>query len=77
MKLGVIVGRFQTPYLHTGHMHLLTTALSENDEVLVVIGDREAQPTKRHPLSYTDRVGLFDKFDKFTLQSIPRLSIHI
>lgn len=63
MKLGVIVGRFQTPYLHTGHMHLLTTALSENDEVLVVIGDREAQPTKRHPLSYMDRVGLFDKFD--------------
>jgi 8-oxo-dGTP pyrophosphatase MutT (NUDIX family) len=38
VKIGVIVGRFQVPELHAGHMHLIQEALNENDALLVLLG---------------------------------------
>lgn len=35
---GIIIGRFQVPYLHPGHLHLIATALRECDQVLVLLG---------------------------------------
>ena len=48
-KLGVIVGRFQVPILHEGHMSLINRAVSECDRVLIVIGTTDAIYTKRNP----------------------------
>lgn len=36
--IGVIVGRFQVPYLHPGHLHLIATALRENIKVIILLG---------------------------------------
>lgn len=55
-KLGVIVGRFQTPYLHEGHKKLIDTAIAENDIVLIMIAckkDRESD--ERNPYNYNQR----------------------
>ena len=49
-KLGVIVGRFQVPILHEGHMSLINRAVSECDRVLIVIGTTDAIYTKKNPL---------------------------
>lgn len=49
-KLGVIVGRFQVPMLHEGHMSLINRAVSECGRVLIVIGTTDAIYTKRNPL---------------------------
>lgn len=38
MQVGVIVGRFQVPSLHSGHTHLLRTVCSSCDRVLVLLG---------------------------------------
>lgn len=38
MKTGVIIGRFQVPFLHLGHIHLITTALRDNDQVTILLG---------------------------------------
>ena len=37
-KIGVIVGRFQTPFLTDGHIDLIKTVLKENDKVIIVLG---------------------------------------
>ena len=58
MKLGVIVGRFQEPYLHIGHKKLIRDALQTCDELLVCIGSTGGARTDRCPLTYTERVGM-------------------
>lgn len=38
MKTGVIVGRFQVPFLHDGHRELIEKVCQENDKVIIFIG---------------------------------------
>lgn len=54
-SVGVVIGRFQTPQLTKGHLHLINYALDRHDHVIVVIGSSGAQPTKRNPLDYPTR----------------------
>ncbi len=53
--VGVIVGRFQVPNLHVGHLHLLNWARKENDHLVILIGSKESQPSIKNPLSYSVR----------------------
>lgn len=43
-KIGVVVGRFQTPYLTDSHLELFKKVLEENDELLIVIGCNKIFP---------------------------------
>ena len=52
MNLGVVVGRFQTPYLHAGHKALLNHALAKHDYVLVLVGTAPLLSTEKNPLTY-------------------------
>lgn len=54
MNLGVIVGRFQVPELHTGHRLLLEHVLSKHSHVLVLLGCSSAI-TPRNPLDFVTR----------------------
>lgn len=75
-KIGVIVGRFQTPYLHKGHLHLIETALKENDVVIIFIGvTRHGIRNDKNPYSYQFRgevleYHLSNNKDKFLISSI-------
>jgi bifunctional NMN adenylyltransferase/nudix hydrolase len=53
--VGVVVGRFQSPSLHSGHIALIDKALSENDGLLVLVGVYPAMPTANDPLDYETR----------------------
>lgn len=56
MKIGVIVGRFQVPRLHDGHLHLINTALSEFDKVIIFIGvTKDKKLTSHDPLPFEAR----------------------
>lgn len=56
MTTGVIIGRFQVPYLHLGHIHLITTALMENEEVVILLGyNTSKKPDNRNPYSVSER----------------------
>lgn len=53
--LGVIVGRFQTPYLHLGHRDILQYVRSKSQKMLVVVGYRNAFTGHRDPLDFETR----------------------
>lgn len=38
-SVGVIVGRFQVPYLTKGHKWLIETAINKFDQVIILVGD--------------------------------------
>lgn len=45
IKKGIIVGRFQVPFLHDAHLSLIKRALDENDKVLILLGCLEKKPS--------------------------------
>lgn len=47
---GVIVGRFQSPYIHEGHDYLIRKALEETGNVLIVVGVSPVRLTEKNPL---------------------------
>ena len=50
MKTNVVVGRFQTPELHEGHISLLEKAYKESDNNLIVIlAVTEDTPSLKNP----------------------------
>ena len=57
--LGVVIGRFQTPYLHEGHRELIEYARNKSDNLLVLIGVSDAVGTDREPMDFETRKGLF------------------
>jgi len=57
--LGVVIGRFQTPYLHEGHQDLINYARNKSDKLLILIGVSDAVGTDREPMDFETRKGLF------------------
>lgn len=55
MKTGVVIGRFQTPYLHSGHLSLITHAIKNSDQVLILVGQSVKRVTKNEPLNFKIR----------------------
>jgi bifunctional NMN adenylyltransferase/nudix hydrolase len=53
--VGVIVGRFQTPYLSEGHSRLLQTAHESSDSVLIFVGVNPTNGSRRDPLDFLTR----------------------
>jgi len=51
MKVAVIVGRFQAPYLHSGHQKLIYTAFQQCERVIIFIGSSIVRGD-RNPLPY-------------------------
>lgn len=51
---GVCIGRFQVPYLHLGHIHLISTALQECADVVILLGCQKKKDA-RNPYSLEER----------------------
>ena len=55
-NIGIIVGRFQVPELHPGHLHLIKFALDNFEEVHAVIGVTKGDKLdQKNPLPYEAR----------------------
>lgn len=66
MKIGVVVARFQVPYLHAGHVHLLNNAWEQSDLLLILLGE-PSQPNERNILSYDERVEMIRDYYPFAV----------
>ena len=47
--IGVVVGRFQVPYLHQGHLDLLETVQSRHKKVIIFLGMTSTLTTRNNP----------------------------
>lgn len=59
MKIGAIVGRFQTPFLHEGHLYLINKVLKENDICIIILGSSKLGANilnNKNPFSFNHRV---------------------
>jgi bifunctional NMN adenylyltransferase/nudix hydrolase len=55
MTIGVVIGRFQVAELHAGHRYLIEQAMLRHNQVLILVGTRDAFPTARNPLPFALR----------------------
>ena len=53
--IGVVVGRFQSPDLHSGHHFVIREAINHHERVLVVIGCSPLPLTLRNPMDFETR----------------------
>ena len=53
--VGVIIGRFQTPELHSAHRDLLDSVMIKHSSVVVFLGVSPTKSTVEDPLDYTTR----------------------
>lgn len=55
MNLGVIVGRFQVPELHQGHVELINHVKSQHGQVLALLGCTTVLGSRNNPLDFITR----------------------
>ncbi len=61
-KMGVVIGRFQTPELTHAHKALLVHAWEKNDRLLIFIGTSSVKNTLKNPLSVEARLMMLEYF---------------
>ncbi|WP_315819127.1 hypothetical protein [Paraflavitalea speifideaquila] len=59
---GVIIARFQTPYLHEGHQYLLNEIRPQHNKIIVVLGVSPVKGSKRNPFDFYTRERLLKQF---------------
>lgn len=76
--IGVLIGRFQIPELHGGHQQLINSFIDRHKQIIIFIGVSTTLGTKKNPLDFSTRKGLFVNYeskykDKITI--LPLLDI--
>ena len=59
-EVGIIVARFQTPFLHEGHIDILTQVLASHPRVLVFLGNSPVRCSKNNPLDFQARKAMIE-----------------
>lgn len=59
---GVIIARFQTPYLHEGHKYLIDEIRSKHNRIVVVLGVSPVKGSRRNPFDFYTRERLLKQF---------------
>ncbi len=55
MNVGVIIARFQTPYLHEGHKALMSEVTNNHDKLIIVLGVCPVRGSRKNPYDYFTR----------------------
>jgi bifunctional NMN adenylyltransferase/nudix hydrolase len=60
-KIGVIIARFQSPYLHEGHKSLIESVQQKHNKVVIVLGISPVLGSRRNPLDFPTREKMIKK----------------
>jgi bifunctional NMN adenylyltransferase/nudix hydrolase len=66
--IGVIIGRFQVPYLHQAHVELFQHVIERHDKVIVLLGSADKVGTRRNPIDFLSRKAMIE--ETFSNESI-------
>ena len=55
MSTAVIIARFQTPYLHEGHKHLIDEIKKRHNKLIIVLGVSPVKGGRKNPFDYYTR----------------------
>ncbi len=61
MKTGVIIARFQTPYLHEGHKSLIENVKGQHSKLIIVLGISSVMGSRKSPYDYYTRERMIKK----------------
>jgi len=61
METAVIIARFQTPYLHQGHLHLIKKIKEKHKKIIIILGVSGVLHTKKNPYDVITREGMIKK----------------
>lgn len=61
MQTGVIVARFQTPYLHEGHMDLVQKVKEQHDKLIIILGVSPVRSSRKNPYDFYTRETMIKK----------------
>jgi bifunctional NMN adenylyltransferase/nudix hydrolase len=61
MKTGVIIARFQTPYLHEGHRQLINQVQSSHNRLIILLGVSPITGSRKNPYDYHTREKMIKK----------------
>jgi bifunctional NMN adenylyltransferase/nudix hydrolase len=71
-EIGVIVGRFQVPELHAGHVELIQRVVENHKRVVIFLGVTPVLVTKKNPLDFITRKEMILKvFPNVTILALP------
>jgi bifunctional NMN adenylyltransferase/nudix hydrolase len=71
-EIGVIVGRFQVPELHVGHVELIQRVVDNHKRVVIFLGVTPVLVTKKNPLDFITRKEMISKvFPNVTILALP------
>ena len=71
-RTGVIIGRFQVPDLHYGHINFICQVMDNHEDVLVLLGTTVAKGTIENPLDFkTRKVMLESQFPNIRVAELP------
>ena len=71
---GVIIGRFQTPELHSEHIKLIQYVLDRHEKVLLFLGVSPILGNKKHPMDFITRKYMIEEQFGFSQLTIMPLS---
>jgi len=60
-NIGVIIARFQTPYLHEGHKSIIETVQQNHNKTVIVLGVSPVLGSRRNPLDFPTRERMIKK----------------
>lgn len=63
MTTGVIIARFQTPYLHPGHIDLIKKVKEKHNRTIIILGVSRITGTRKNPYDYYTREKLIKSAD--------------
>jgi bifunctional NMN adenylyltransferase/nudix hydrolase len=59
--IGVIIARFQSPYLHDGHRALVESVKRNHNKTIIVLGVSPVRGGRKNPLDYHTREAMIKK----------------
>lgn len=68
-EIGILVGRFQTPFLHEGHLEVINNVVANHPRVFIFIGQSPLKCTKNDPLDFNTRRAMLE-------EHFPEIEVH-